>query len=226
MDRDKIITSAFRLLGIAVDGEPLEQEDQDAANEALEYMLLGWQADGLRLWTRKWVEMPITEGKYEYEIGVGKDFSVPKPLRVLEVSRKQDSHYLPMSRLSEEEYWGLVNRKQEGSPINYLYLPKIDSGFFYIWPAPDKNAADNMEIAMSYYAPFENTGAGDIAFPDEWSEAIKYGLAVRLAPEYGLDANSRQFLKREFSVLYEKVEDWDREYASVYFRPDWRGGMS
>ena len=224
MDRDKVINSAFRLLGVAVDNEPLEQAEINAADQALDYMLLSWQADGLRLWTRKWDSFSLTEGKYKYTLGSGGDVSIPKPLRMLEVSRKQDSSYLPLHKLSEEEYWGLVNREQEGSPVNYFYLPKVSVGEFYVWPAPDSNSAMNTTIEFSYYAPFESTTDGTIAFPEEWTETIKYGLAVRLAPEYGLDLQSRQFLKQEFTALYERVEDWDREYASVYFRPDWRGG--
>ena len=57
-------------------------------------------------------------------------------------------------------------------------------------------------------------------FPQEWFEAIKYGLAIRLATIYALPIEDQRQLYFIFKPMKDKLEEWDQESGSIYFQPD------
>jgi hypothetical protein len=64
---------------------------------------------------------------------------------------------------------------------------------------------------------FENT-LDKQDFPNEWSEAIVYQLAVRLAPRYG-KIDKLTILKPIADELLKKMESFDDEWGSIYLQP-------
>ena len=222
MTRDELIYISLRLLGVGVDEEPIEQAEIDHASQRLNMMVKAWTADGLQLWARTWDEIPLTEGKYKYILGPGGDLDVEKPLRILECSRVEGDNRIPMTALSESGYWDMVNWSNKGVPINYFFLPKVDQSEFYVWPSPDAYSADNVTISISYHRPFDTMQDSEdrLDFPEEYHEAVAYGLALRLAPEYGIDHVQRGMLRTEYRMAYEAARMWDVEDVAVQFEPD------
>ena len=65
LNRDQIITSALRKLGVLEQGEtPAAQQITDAA-EALNMMVKEWQNDGVRLWTLAWTTKVLSAASSE-----------------------------------------------------------------------------------------------------------------------------------------------------------------
>jgi len=60
----------------------------------------------------------------------------------------------------------------------------------------------------------------DFEFPSEWFETIKFGLAIRLAPIYGLPIEDQRQLYFMFKPMKDKLTEWDQESGSIYFTPD------
>lgn len=60
-------------------------------------------------------------------------------------------------------------------------------------------------------------------FPQEWLEVLKYGLAVRLAPEYGIDSEARKFLVQEYTSVRASALSFGTEEGSMYLGVDRRG---
>ena len=83
------------------------------------------------------------------------------------------------------------------------------------WPAP--TSVDTL-IRGTYYRPLDvfDDAADSPDFPDEWIEALKYHLAVRMAPRFG------QPVPTEVAVLairlYEDALEWDQGDASIFFQ--------
>jgi len=222
VDRDTLIKASLRLIGVGIIDEDPTPTEISNASEALNMMLKAWQADGLQLWQIRSYDLTPVAGIYQYNLGAANVGE--RPLRIIEAYRRETSTVIdvPLTRLSREEYYKLSDKNTQGTPSNYYFDPQLTNSVLNVWPAPDSDFASNSTIHLLYHKPIDDMDAStnDFEIPQEWYEAVKYGLAVRLAPEYGLGLQTRRFLKFEADEIKEKVLDWDTEDASIFFQPE------
>ena len=233
LTRDEIIASAFEDIGVAKANEPLESEDIATAARALNTMALSWKAHGLQLWKRGRYTLSsattpaLTSGTYQYELGGTSGSFLIKPMRLLEVSRKDSSgNEVDLNRVTLNEYESLPNKTTTGTPVNYYYEPQRLVGQLYLWPGPDATFASNDTIEIVYQSPFNDMDVGneDVDFPNEWYDALTLGLAYRLSGKYGtLDYRERALLRADAMDALELAKGYDVEDGSVYFQPDFQG---
>lgn len=234
LTRDQLIKASLRLIGVGHRGESVPADEINEAAEALQLMLKGWQADGLQLWKREEQSITLTGSKRVYTLGPSGDITMQRPLRILECVRRDSSNIdVPLNKLSKNEYYGLSNKYSEGTPVSYHYDPQLNNGDFILWQVPTTAVAAEYTIEIVYHLPFEDVDNATDNFdcPVEWLEAIKFGLAIRLAPEYGADLPLQYRLdkmmygdaSRGIMGIYEKALSWDVENTSIYFQPDYQG---
>ena len=225
-NRDQIIRSAYELIGIAVDGEALNADDINVAQNALNVMVKAWQAHGLNLWKRGSLSIPLTANTTTYTVGSSGTVTTTRPLRVLECVREDTNNVSTiMTRLTLQEYENLPNKTTTGTPVNYFFDPTLTNSTFKFWPVPDANAASEYTIKLKVQVPISDltSGTDDVDFPQEWLEALIYGLAVRLAPRSSLDLRERQLLKLESKEILDLALSFDVEEESIYFQPNYQG---
>lgn len=224
--RDEIIQSSLRLLGVGHRGESVPADEINDASMALNIMLKSWQADGLQLWKREEKSITLVASQRVYTLGPSGNVTMQRPLRLLEVVRRDSSNIdVPLNVLSKNEYWGLSNKFSEGAPVSYHYDPQLTNGDLYLWQVPDTTVAAEYTVEIVYHIPFEDMDSTTDNFdcPTEWLQAIKFGLAVDLAPEYGIDLPQQYRLQKQFDTAYEKALSWDQEDTSIFFQPNWEG---
>jgi hypothetical protein len=75
---------------------------------------------------------------------------------------------------------------------------------------------------------FEDMDAGtnDFDFPQEWLEPLIYGLADRLADEYGVDNGIKGRIARRAAESLALAMSFDQEEGSIFFSPDFTSGPS
>jgi len=206
------------------------------AIQALNYMLTGWQAHGYQLWCRKTATFSLTEGQYQYSIGEGGYYiNTQIPLKIYQAWRTDTSGAdpidTPIQIISEKEYLELTNKETEGTPISLFFEPKHEYGvsgpgrysfgYIYIYQNPDAYAALNTTIGIRYQRPigdFDST-ADSLEFPQEWFDAIKYNLAVRLAHGYGIPQMEYDRIKSLADDLKEEALSFDTEHTSLLIQP-------
>lgn len=239
-DADEIITSAFELIRVYDAGSsnvPLSTQ-RTRAIKALNFMLTGWQADGLHLWARKTGSFSLTQGATSYTVGSGGTVNINRPQRIYTAWRRDsssgDNIDTPIEVISEDRYYKLPNKEQEGTPISIYYDPRYESnsvqegstakGLIYVYQPADATAASNVSIYFRYQRPFTDfdSTSDTLDFPQEWGEAIKYGLAVRLAPVYGVPMLEYDRLKVVADKLKETAMGADMEDQSFFIQPDTR----
>jgi len=224
--RDELIKAAFRLIGVGHRGESVPADEMNDAAQALNIMLKAWQADGLQLWKRAEASIMLSAGTSTYTLGPTGSIVMQRPLRILEAVRRDSSNIdVPLNKLSKNEYWGLSDKSSTGTPVSYHYDPQLDNGKLYLWQTPNASAASEYTIEIVYHLPVEDmdSSTNNFDYPVEWLEAIKFGLALRLAPEYGIDTPYQYRLQGQFDEIYDKALSWDTENTSVYFQPDYQG---
>lgn len=225
--RDDIIKRALRLLGVLAQGETPTTDQTTEAALALNGLVKAWQADGMPLWALKTQTFPTVDGQRSYEIGLGKEYNYPKPLRVIQAwNHNSDSDIdIPMRLLTKQEYNMLGNKGTSGNPIQCYYDPGLSYGTLYLFPVPGATEPANTWITLVYQRPFEDFDASTDTpdFPQEWYDALTYGLATRLAPEYGLDATARKQLWQEMTLIKQDALNFGVEEGSLFFGIERRG---
>jgi len=172
--------------------------------------------------------IPLTTGKNTYKIGtaVGNDVLIPKPLKVIRawIHNIATNVDIPMRIVTRQEYEILGNKTASGYPIQIWYDPQRDHGELHVFPTPAASDVANYVMYIVYQRPFEDFDAStdNPDFPQEWYDAVTYGLATRLAPEYGLPASDRKVLWQEMTVIKQEALNFGLEEGSLYFQVDRR----
>lgn len=224
LQRDSIIKAALRKLAVLSGGSTPETYQIDNASEALNAMLKSFQTDGMPLWAMKSYSFTTVVGQSQYPIGVGQAFNVPYPLKVTQGWRNvsSNSSNVPMNIYTDYNFNLLPMITSSGTPVNLYYQPLNGYGYINLWPKPSDNTTT---ITIRYQRPFEdmNSATDDLDFPSYWTEAIIYGLAVRLAPEYGVPLQDRQVLEKEAEFFRQQALSFGTEEGGFFFQPDWAG---
>lgn len=224
LQRDAVISAALRKLSVISGGSTPAAYEVTAAAEALNAMLKGFQVDGMPLWAVKEYTFTTTVNTSTYNIGNAQTLNTPMPLKILQAYRIENagSNNIPMEVKNHYDYNLLPVTATAGEPITLYYQPLSTYGVIKLWPTP---IDANTTITISYQRPFEdmNAATDDLDFPSYWTEAIIYGLAWRLAPEYGTPLQDRQLLQKEAEYFHSQALGFGDEQGSMYLMPDWVG---
>jgi hypothetical protein len=219
--RDEIIKRALRLLGVIAQGQTPNTDQYTEGSIALNSLVKAWQADGMPLWAIKQYAMPLVQGQNAYPIGTGLQVDIAKPLKVYQAwLHDEDTNIdVPMRILTRQEYNILGNKATVGMPIQIFYEPLRDHGVMHVFPTTDSYSELHKKLYFVYQRPFEDFDAAtdNPDFPQEWYDAVTYGLATRLAPEYGLPASDRKTLWQEATIIKNEAISFGTEEGSLYF---------
>lgn len=227
LSRDSIINAALRKLAVVSKGQTPEPQDTTNATEALNVMLKAFASKGMPLWAIKEFTFSPTATR-TYSIGVGQTLATPAPLKVIQayITDLTGINSIPLNVQTHYNF-NLVQPQttSTGTPVNLWYEPLNQTGNIHIWPFPDAYSIANRQITITYQRPFEDmVNASDtVDFPQNWLEAVIYGLAWRLAPEYGVPLNDRTTLRQESQYHLDEALSFGSEEGSMYFQVDWQG---
>lgn len=221
INRNQLIEGAYRLAGVIAEGETPSTEQYSVGSEALNMMVKAWEADGMPLWAIKQYSVTLTASTSTYTIGEGQTVNTPKPLKVIQgyLHNTSSSIDTPMRILTRQEYNMLGNKTSTGNPVQLFYEPLVDTGVLYLFPVPDSTVASAYTVTIVYQRPFEDfdTSSDTPDFPQEWYEAVKYGLAVRLAGENTISLEMRNQLRVEAKEVKDAALGFGTEEGSIYF---------
>lgn len=220
VNRDNSIKRALRIVGAAASGETPSADEMSEASDALNRLLKSWQSEGLFQWQRTTVSFQAVASQTSYKIGPSGDVDTTRPLNVQYAYRRNNSNVdTELLRISVQEYWQLPNKSTTGTPTQYAFDPQLGNSVFYVWPA--ESAANTTNFYLQCDMPFDDmdAAANNFDFPVEAQNAIDWGLAAELAPEYGQDLNFISYVTQKAEMEKQKWISGDQEAASVYFRP-------
>lgn len=227
MSRDTIVAAALRKVGALAQGQTPTTEDYTNGTEALNNLVAEFQTMGMTLWAMLTSNITMVASQETYTIGVGQTINQAFPLKVLSAWTEPTAGggRQTLNEESVNDFYLLpLNSGSTGTPVKFMYQPFINYGKLHLWPSPDTSAASDRTLTISYLAPFEDfvSSADSPYFPKEWNNALIYGLANLLAPEYGLPLQDRGMLAKEADKHLEIALDFGTENASMYFQPEVR----
>lgn len=214
------------------------------ARETLNFLLSHWNALGLPIWTLKTTSKALTASDGQYSIGSGGDINVNHPVAVTRAWLRDATNPtypidIPLTVIGQQEYQLLSSKSSIGRPTQVWFDREYDGatnsgatalGQMYLWPIPDSNTATYNTLYLVYQRPLLDFNASTDALdmPQEWYEAVRLNLALKIAPEYGMQASDYDRLKLEAKDALDLALEWDVERVSLFFQPDnmmydWRG---
>lgn len=136
-----------------------------------------------------------------------------RPLRVIgaravALATGVETPLIPMSRL---DYANLSGKTvPNGPPAQYFYDPQLGSGVLSLFPAPSNGLT---AVTFTCQRPLQDVAnaANTADVPQEWVSALRFALAVELAPEYDCPAPRFEMLKAMAAEKFAVVQKWDVE---------------
>jgi hypothetical protein len=182
-----LIKAALRSIGVIATGETPTADELNDGLEALKFMLRRWSANKLRLYYTKQDTVALAAGTASYTIGSGGTCDTVRPVQIRGGFVRDSSGVDHEVVIIDEAKYRRLGLKTVTATANYLwYSPEYPLGKIYVYPTGSGT------LYLDSLKPLTDPAAitTSIAFPPEYDEAIKYGLAVRMAPEYGKDPSS------------------------------------
>jgi len=192
-----LIQSSARLAGILASGENLVGNEPADCLMILQQMLDEWQADGLKIFSENINTYPFVLGTQTYTFGPGGNFNIPiRPAHVSRMgvqilSNPTQPSEVPITLLDVDGWANVRVKNISGSYPLFCYN---DYGFplmtlnFWVIPGLASNVVIYSWQPLSTWPDLATT---DITFPPAYLQAIRYNLAIKLAPEFSvpLDAS-------------------------------------
>jgi hypothetical protein len=191
-----LISRALKTVGVLASGETASSDDVADALTVLNGMVDTWATERLTIYTTARNVFDLSASTQDYTIGTGGTFNIARPQWIVAASiitnkdassaQKQE---LPIPNALTVKQWQEVGIKGLTStfPTQFFYDKKWTAGLatISVWPIPD-----NSSCQLVLYTPTALTQFADLTtaytFPPGYEEALRYQLALRLAPEFGV----------------------------------------
>jgi hypothetical protein len=142
-----------------------------------------------------------------------------RPLRILDAfMRNAAGSDNPVNIYSRDQFARFGYKPSLGTPNSVYYDPQSNSGYLYTYP---QFSSVDSQLFIEFQSPIEDFAAtgDDFDLPQEWGRALKYNLAVDIAPEYSVSDSKFKQLIALAQESHAVLKGWDQENNSMYLQP-------
>ena len=226
LSRDTIINAALRKCQILQEGQTANANQLTSGAEALNALVTEFVSIGMPIWKRTDRDITLVTSQSTYIIGVGQSINGAYPTHLLQVRLLEpDSNSLQYVEIKADYDFKLLPTNATGIPVTCSYKPQVNLGTLSVWPTPDSSVPAGTLLKITYTTPFEvfSVGTDTPDFPQEWNNALVYGLAGLLADEYALPIQDKQWLDRQAEKHISTALANGTEDGSWYFQIEREG---
>jgi hypothetical protein len=191
-----LLRSSLRLIGAIQPGRAPTGAELVESMFVANSMLDAWSAEQLAVFTSRYDLLSLTANQQSYTIGIDPagivtaQYSIPRPVRITDanllISSTVRRPILPINQTK----WAAIRYQTVYAPPRKVYLDgSYASGIanLLFYPIPDQAYQWEQYSWQALAAFAEPTDI--VQFPPGYADAIRYNLAVRLAPEWGKTAS-------------------------------------
>jgi hypothetical protein len=182
-----LIKSSLRLIGVLASGESLPADMAADSLSTLNDMLDSWSTEKLIIPAKVREEFSLVGSTGAYTIGPSADFNTTRPLDIesaaIEV-QTSTPYEVPLQILNSQQWAAIVNKDLTSEIPTRVYFEFTATTITArLWPVP--TTAHKLVIYSWKALTSLATTATTITLPPGYAKALRYGLALELAPEYG-----------------------------------------
>lgn len=183
-----LIRGSLRLVGAIATGETPSADELSDAFSVLNDMVESWSTERLLVFEKVRREFSLVAGTASYTIGTGGTFNAPRPIRIenaaIEDQSASPTVEYPIEVLNREK-WDRIPTKDLQSTIPAKLF--IDDAYplatITLYPVP--TVANKLVIYPWEVITAFSSVSATVSLPPGYARALRYNLAVELAPEYG-----------------------------------------
>lgn len=185
-----LITGSLRLLGAVASGESLGAAEATDGLSALNDMIDGWSTEQLLIPNKVREVFALVAGQESYTMGSGGNFNTARPQKIenalIQIAGTDPVLEIPVRILNQDQYAGLMIKTVQSTYPTDLYS---DGAYpltsISVWPVPNSSCS----LVLYSWKPLSQLALDTvISLPPGYARALRYCLAVELAPEYGKQA--------------------------------------
>lgn len=183
-----MITGALRLIGVVAGGETPSTDDLTDGLAALNELLDNWKTQHLAVFTIVRRFHTMTMGTGSYTIGTGADIDAPRPVKIESAGIIQANGLRSeMVMISAKEYAAIAEKSGALSkqPLMLYNDNDYPVSNLTVWPAPIGTPTLDLYVWEELEGPLAL--ADPLNMPPAYARAVRFNLALTLAPEYGKD---------------------------------------
>ena len=183
-----IISGALRLLQVASTDVVLTADEANDALESLNQMIDGWSNESLMLYHIQLEQFTCTPGLNPHTIGIGGSFNTSVPVHIEAATVSVNGVDYPIIQIEYDDYAVIKLKTLQNVYPEYMYFDRNSPilGQIYMYPVPSTASMINL-YSRKALTQFSSLTA-NIELPVGYARALKYSLAVELAPEYQVSA--------------------------------------
>lgn len=185
-----LIYGSLRLLDVIAEGETPSAQAQTDAFNILGDMLDDWSNQSLLRFPPIVENFNYVPGQQSYQMGTNgtPDFSTPRPQAIeqalTQIVGTNPANQIPIEIVNQQQWADIVVKTVQSSlPLKLWIQDTFPNMTLNFWPVP--NIAN--QVVLFSHKPFTAIAnvTSTISFPPGWAKALRYNLAIELAPEYG-----------------------------------------
>lgn len=225
--RNDVINATLRTIGKLGQTQIATPEDFANCSQALNLMIKAWMNRGPTLWKIEMIEIPMVANVIEYSIGPSATGSgavvMSLPIKFLDQGnyiRNNDQDFDTMvTMLSKIEYNLLGNKSLNGTqPCQFYADLQIPNRKIFVYPPPGNDGVSRSLWLVAQMIISDTTdAAGLFDFPQEFMNALKWGLANEILAEYGVDEQTERRVMRMYDMYVTSAFDFSVEEAGTFF---------
>lgn len=188
-----VCTGALRLLGVTQPGRAPNPAQMESATYALRSMLESWSVQDLSIYQTTTEVFTFVPGKMDYTMGPTGDWVTDRPTKINYVYiRFAQGSGTPVDtpvQIMNDAQRAAITAKSIQSPIPTTVYVNMENPNvkFSFWPVPNSTYQAVIWSDKQLHQ-FDNLSE-DLRFPPGYEQAIRYNLAILLAPEFGMSAS-------------------------------------
>lgn len=195
-----LIKGSLRLLGAIAPGETPSADEQAEALLALNSMISSWSTESLTIYSRVRESFTLTPGQQMRTLGVGGSFNTSRPMEIEEAKLLAGGVEMPVRILTSAE-WAALSMKDTPSEIPYMLYVEWDYPLAKVYLYPVPSVANSLILYSRKPLTGFSSPNDTLELPEGYERALRYNLAVELAPEYGKEPTP----KTEYIALESKA---------------------
>lgn len=182
---NELILMSMRLIGVVATGETPTANEENTALDALNLLLDAWRLENLMLYRIQELSLALTPSTATYTVGEGGALNTTRPLDIVSAFVRQSNVDYNVTVDSKQRWDSLTQPSTTGTLVTEVYYdPAYPLGTLNVYPVP----TNTQYLYLSVRQPLTqitnpNTA---IALPTGYMRALKYALALEIAPEFGV----------------------------------------
>lgn len=182
----QLIEAAAKLIGVKAAGVTLTAEEAQDGLQSLKDLLENWSIEELSVWSLSNQTFTTVPGQSVYTIGPAGNWNTERPVRIDGGFITFSDVNFPMIPIGQQQFNTVsMPQIQQPIPTMFLYVNENPLGKVTLFPTPSEDVSVTLSIPRLLDSDI--TLATSLVLPPGYAKALRYNLAVEMAPEYGIE---------------------------------------